>query len=212
MKIDFRKLEDVFEFRECFFKNSIGETMLLATECIKEFGYISDVIFHSYFKAHCDINEVSKYYHQGLDIAKEFCGREMSELNNEQIEQQFKEYFYLRIISNTVTGKKKEVLVKGQIEKEFGIPLEEVSEEIDIRYGVDLEAKDFAIQVKPITYMYDGENNKNLQTHKQENKDKHKKYRERFGKPVVFVYYNADTNSYNFDEIYDRATDTGKKN
>ena len=69
-----------------------------------------------------------------------------------------------------------------------------------------------AFKLAPVSDMYDGENNKNLQTHKQENKDKHKKYRERFGKPVVFVYYNADTNSYNFDEIYDRATDTGKKN
>lgn len=195
--LDFREVNSNYDFYSAFSVKNAGACMDLAKQCLFKNGNIDNDIFYEFYNKNTDRNKVGHSFMKALKVAESHFKYSTKEFVKESLVA----YFYKRIISDTVTGFNKEVEVAKLIKTTQGIDVTHSSLEVDSKYSVDLETVKFAVQVKPETYKSNGSNNPKLLNDKETNLRLHKEYKDKFGKDVVFAYYNKDTGRFDLSEV-----------
>lgn len=117
-------------------------------------------------------------------------------------------YVYIRVIDETWIGYRREVIalkrMRELIKLYKNIHIEDAAYEIDSKYAVDFEVLDgeillFAIQLKSENYKR-SKNPGTLEA-KKFNKRKNKKYTNKFGVPVLYIYINDKKEITNLDDF-----------
>jgi len=192
-KLDFRRIDTEYGFNSAFSIKNAGQCVAMARQHLIESGNITNESFYEYYKSKNVFNEDG--FKHALKISEIYFNESYD------VEEQLRAYFYKRLISDTVTGFIYEVKSADKIRDVFGLDVTYASVHIDNEYSVDLETKLFGVQVKPKSYTYSNPNNIKLQRDQKRNLANHKKYEAKFGKPVMFVYYEKRSEMINIKEI-----------
>ena len=107
------------------------------------------------------------------------------------------DYVRIRVFDDTWTGFEWENKAKKYLLDEFGLKCRFANWEEDSKYCVDLIGKDFAIQVKPISYKLGS--NPSLVRDRESHFAQHEKYEAKTGKRIGHVFYNKKTNQLNLE-------------
>jgi len=197
MIIDFRTINKNYEYKQAFFSDSIGSTMSMIKKFEKENGIVTYTGFYDYFKKVCDKSKVLKHY----NIALKFIKTKFPDIKLNEIEKQWAEHFKHRVIIQSVDGHTNELDAITFLQDSYNLKVTHAGKEKDVNYAVDLETSKFAIQVKPITYKSKTNKNKELQKTKQNILLMHKKYENKFLKPVYFIYYDSNKKGFDLTDI-----------